>query len=215
MSDPNDTVPGWRLPEAWPALLRAQLAPRPAPAESAQLTGLMPEGAAAAAAVLVPIIDEPSGARLLLTQRAGHLRQHAGQVSFPGGRVEAGDDGALGAALREAREEIGIDPRYVEPLGYLPGQLVLTGFAITPVVARVRPGYTLSIDSTEVADVFTLPLSLVAAEASFRIVPRTVRGVELRLRELAWQGRVVWGATAAMLHNLSLALRRCGGGGPA
>jgi 8-oxo-dGTP pyrophosphatase MutT (NUDIX family) len=145
---------------------------------------------------------------LLLTQRAGHLRQHAGQISFPGGRIEPGDAGALAAALRETYEEIGIDPGFVEPLGYLPGQLVLTGFSITPLVACVRPGYTLRIDVTEVAEVFELPLAVVASEQSFRSVRREVRGVQLQLHELPWQGRVIWGATAAMLRNLGVALRQ-------
>ena len=107
-----------------------------------------------AAAVLVPIIDRPGAPTLLLTMRAGHLRQHAGQISFPGGRIEASDDDVLGAALRETREEIGVDSAFVEPLGFLPDQVVLTGFRITPVVALLRPGFTLQVDAAEVAEVF-------------------------------------------------------------
>ena len=202
------------MPADWPERLRGVLASEPAPAHSAQVTGLMPEGSVTPAAVLVPIVQRPTGPVLLLTQRAGHLRQHAGQISFPGGRIEVGDGGALAAALRETHEEIGIAPEFVEPLGYLPGQLVLTGFSITPLVGLVRPGYVLDIDATEVADVFELPLGVVALEQSFRTVPRLVRGVRLQLQELPWEGRVIWGATAAMLRNLSTALRQVLGEGP-
>ena len=199
------------LPADWPRRLRAVLAREPAPAHSAQVTGLMPEGDVSPAAVLVPIVQRPGGPVLLLTLRAGHLRQHAGQISFPGGRIEPGDAGALAAALRETHEEIGIEPGFIEPLGYLPGQLVLTGFSITPLVALVLPGYALAIDATEVAGVIELPLGVVAQEQSFRTVPREVRGVRLQLQELPWDGHVIWGATAAMLRNLGMALRQATG----
>jgi 8-oxo-dGTP pyrophosphatase MutT (NUDIX family) len=203
------------LPVDWPQRLRAVLAAEPAPAHSAQVTGLMPEGSVTPAAVLLPIVQRAAGPMLLLTQRAGHLRQHAGQISFPGGRIEAADAGAMAAALRETHEEIGIEPRFVEPLGYLPGQLVLTGFSITPLVGLVQPGFVLRIDATEVADVFELPLAVVALERSFRVVPRQVRGVQLQLHELPWEGRVIWGATAAMLRNLGTVLRQALPGGAA
>jgi 8-oxo-dGTP pyrophosphatase MutT (NUDIX family) len=203
------------LPADWPQRLRAVLAAEPAPAHAAQVTGLMPEGKVTPAAVLLPIVQRATGPMLMLTQRAGHLRQHAGQISFPGGRIEAGDAGAMAAALRETHEEIGIEPRFVEPLGYLPGQLVLTGFSITPLVGLVQPGFVLRIDATEVADVFELPLAIVALEQSFRVVPRQVRGVQLQLHELPWEGRVIWGATAAMLRNFSTLLRQALPGGAA
>jgi 8-oxo-dGTP pyrophosphatase MutT (NUDIX family) len=190
------------LPPDWPQRLRAALAPEPLPASLARLTGLLPEGTVTPAAVLVAIAEGASGPSLLLTTRAGHLRQHAGQISFPGGRIEASDGGPLAAALRETREEIGIDPAYVEPMGYLRGQLVLTGFSITPVVARLKPGFRLQVDATEVAEVFELPLAVVADAASFRPMPRVVRGVELLLHELPWEGRIIWGATASMLLSL-------------
>ena len=160
-----------------------------------------------AAAVLVPIIDRPAAPALLLTTRAGHLRQHAGQISFPGGRVESGDEDIVGAALRETREEIGIDPQFVEPLGFLPDQLVLTGFRITPVVALLRPGYTLRVDTTEVAEVFELPLEFVSAAGNFQPTRRVLRGIEVIFDDLPFEGRVIWGATAGMLQLLHAALR--------
>lgn len=159
------------------------------------------------AAVLVPIIDRPDVPSLLLTTRAGHLRQHAGQISFPGGRVESGDEDIVRAALRETREEIGIEPQFVEPLGFLPDQLVLTGFRITPVVALLHPGYTLRVDTTEVAEVFELPLEFLSAAGNFQPTRRVLRGVELTLDDLPYEGRVIWGATAGMLQLLHAALR--------
>jgi 8-oxo-dGTP pyrophosphatase MutT (NUDIX family) len=200
--------PRRQLPPDWPQRLRAVLAPGPVAAAQARVTGLMPEGPTTAAAVLLAIAERAAGPALLLTTRAGHLRQHAGQISFPGGRVESIDAGPLAAALRETEEEIGIQPGFVLPLGYLQGQLVLTGFAITPVVAQLRPGFQLQVDATEVAEVFELPLAVVADAASFRAMPRQVRGIELLLHELPWEGRVIWGATAGMLMSLHEALQR-------
>jgi 8-oxo-dGTP pyrophosphatase MutT (NUDIX family) len=155
-----------------------------------------------AAAVLVPIIDRAQAPSLLMTTRAGHLRQHAGQISFPGGGIEASDDDVLGAALRETQEEIGIDPSYVQPLGFLPDQIVLTGFRITPVVALVRPGYQLRVDGKEVAEVFEIPLEYLSEADNFRPTRRLLRGVEMTLNDLHFEGRVVWGATAGMLQVL-------------
>lgn len=196
------------LPGDWSPRLRAALAREPHHADATRLTGLLPEGPITPAAVLVAIAEGAQGPALLLTRRAGHLRQHAGQISFPGGRIEERDAGPLAAALRETHEEIGIEPGFVEPLGFLPGQLVLTGFSITPVVAVLRPGFRMVIDATEVAEVFEVPLALVAERASFRPVPRVLRGVEVLLHELPWQGHIIWGATAAMLLSLHEALQR-------
>jgi 8-oxo-dGTP pyrophosphatase MutT (NUDIX family) len=159
-----------------------------------------------AAAVLVPIIVREHSPSLLMTTRAGHLRQHAGQISFPGGGIEATDDDVLGAALRETEEEIGIDPSYVQPLGFLPDQIVLTGFRITPVVALVRPGYSLRVDSTEVAEVFEIPLEFLSDAENYRSTRRVLRGVEMTLNDLHYEGRVIWGATAGMLQMLRTAL---------
>ncbi len=159
-----------------------------------------------AAAVLVPIIDRADLPTLLMTTRAGHLRQHAGQISFPGGGIEASDDDVLGAALRETEEEIGIDSSYVQPLGFLPDQIVLTGFRITPVVALVRPGFSLRVDASEVAEVFEIPLEYLSDAGNFHSTRRTLRGVEITLNDLHFEGRVVWGATAGMLQMLRAVL---------
>jgi len=155
-----------------------------------------------AAAVLVPIVDHAHGPSLLMTTRAGHLRRHAGQISFPGGGIEATDDDVLGAALRETEEEIGIGSSYVEPLGFLPDQVVLTGFRITPVVALVRPGFTLRVDGKEVAEVFEIPLEYLCYAENFQPTRRILSGVEVTLNDLHFEGRVVWGATAGMLQML-------------
>jgi 8-oxo-dGTP pyrophosphatase MutT (NUDIX family) len=160
-----------------------------------------------AAAVLVPIIDRPHAPSLLLTARAGHLRHHAGQISFPGGGIEADDEDVVAAALRETREEIGIEGRYIEPLGFLPDQIVLTGFRITPVVALVRPEFSLQIDASEVTEVFEIPLDYIVDERNYLPVQRVLRGVEVTLNDLNYNGRVIWGATAGMLQVLHRALQ--------
>ncbi|HEV7433093.1 MAG TPA: CoA pyrophosphatase [Steroidobacteraceae bacterium] len=159
-----------------------------------------------AAAVLLPILEHRPSPSLLMTTRAGHLRQHAGQISFPGGGIEASDDDVLGAALRETEEEIGIASSFVQPLGFLPDQIVLTGFRITPVVALVRPGYSLRVDHREVAEVFEIPLEYLSHAENFQPTRRVLRGVEITLHDLHFEGRVVWGATAGMLQMLRAAL---------
>ncbi len=154
------------------------------------------------AAVLVPFVAHAEEPTLLLTLRTPHLRSHAGQVSFPGGRCEEEDDGPVGTALREAREEIGLDASRVEVLGVLDSYETITGFRVCPVVGFVTPGFSLEPDHNEVAEVFELPARLVLDRE--RWVERHVhyRGRERCFYELDWDGKHVWGATAGMLVGL-------------
>ena len=170
--------------------LRARLAPRP----PALATGLRP------AAVLVPLVARPAGLRILLTVRRADLPVHAGQICFPGGRVEAGETLAA-AALREAREETGIDPCEVTPLGFLPACETGSGFAVAPLVGRVAPGFTPVPCAREVAEVFEMPLAALTAPGAFRREP-VAGGRRPLYHVLRWRGRFIWGATATMLHAL-------------
>jgi 8-oxo-dGTP pyrophosphatase MutT (NUDIX family) len=155
-----------------------------------------------AAAVLVPIFERAGAPQLLLTVRASHLRTHAGQISFPGGRLEGQDSDAAAAALRETQEEIGIDADYVEPLGFLSDHVVRTGYRISPLVAWLRPGFALRADGTEVAEILELPLARLLACANYLARPRTLGGIECELLELPFGRHRIWGATAGILLNL-------------
>lgn len=157
-----------------------------------------------AAAVLVPVIVRESGATMLLTQRTAHLRDHAGQVSFPGGRSEPSDDSPEATALREAEEEVGLVSSQVEILGRLPEYRTGTGFVITPVVALVTPPLNLKLDDFEVAEVFEPPLEFLLDRANHQRQSIEVRGVMHEYWAMPWQGYFIWGATAGMLvalHN--------------
>jgi len=155
------------------------------------------------AAVLVPLVERRE-LTVLFTQRATQLRNHAGQISFPGGRIELADAGPAAAALREAREEIGLDERFVSVIGYLPDHVVITGFRITPVVAFVQPGFELLLASEEVEDTFEVPLDYLFDPGNHRLQRRrsTVSGAEVEFREIPFDGRTIWGATAGMLLTL-------------
>jgi 8-oxo-dGTP pyrophosphatase MutT (NUDIX family) len=159
-----------------------------------------------AAAVLVPIVEREPELTVLLTQRATQLRNHPGQISFPGGRVEAQDAGPREAALREAHEEIGLDPTYVTVIGYLPDHIVISGFRATPVVAFVRPGFELLLDAEEVQDTFEVPLSYVFQPSNHRTRRRRFgfgQGeTEVELCDIPYGERNIWGATAGMLLTL-------------
>lgn len=154
-----------------------------------------------AAAVLAPIVAHEGGLTVLLTQRASQLRAHSGQIAFPGGKIDPGET-ALEAALREAEEEIGLDRAFVEPLGWLDAYSTGTGFRIAPLVALVRPGFALSLNAHEVADVFETPLAFLMDEANHQIHERDIGGRRRRFYAMPHNERFIWGATAGMLRNL-------------
>ncbi|OHC71567.1 MAG: coenzyme A pyrophosphatase [Rhodocyclales bacterium RIFCSPLOWO2_02_FULL_63_24] len=155
-----------------------------------------------AAAVLVPVVVRQTGATMLLTQRTAHLRDHAGQVSFPGGRSEESDASPEATALREAEEEVGLAPSQVEILGRLPEYRTGTGFVITPVVGLVTPPLNLKLDDFEVAEVFEPPLEFLLDSANHQRQSIEVRGAMHEYWAMPWQGYFIWGATAGMLVAL-------------
>jgi 8-oxo-dGTP pyrophosphatase MutT (NUDIX family) len=156
------------------------------------------------AAVLVPIILRDPSATVLFTQRADALKHHAGQISFPGGRLEAADADPIAAALREAREEVGLDAQFVTVVGFLPDHIIGSGFRVTPVVAFVRPGFALAPDAREVQETFEAPLDYLFDPTNFRsrlrqFVPELP---PVQLTDIPVGDRVIWGATAGMLMSL-------------
>ncbi|UXY13935.1 CoA pyrophosphatase [Chitiniphilus purpureus] len=186
----------------WHGWLVSRLAAAPR-ADAADWPGLP---GATPAAVLIGVLPREDGARCLLTERAAHLSQHAGQISFPGGRIEAGDADAPAAALREAYEEVGLDPAQVAVAGQLGAYVTLSGYRVIPVVGVIAPDAALRPDPNEVAAVFDLPLASLLQPARYerRLVERGgVRGASYFIE---CEGRTVWGATAGMLLMLAAAL---------
>ena len=161
-----------------------------------------------AAAVLVPIIERPDGHTVLLTRRADHLHDHPGQVSFPGGRLDDTDRGPIDAALRETAEEIGLGREYVELAGLLDGYETVTGYGVTPVVAFIRPGFSLSLDAFEVAEAFEVPLAFFLDETSRRLHSGLRDGRRRYFYAFEYGDRCIWGATAGMLVNLQRRIAR-------
>jgi len=153
------------------------------------------------AAVLIPIIDR-SEPMVLLTQRTQELANHAGQVAFPGGKIDPADASPVAAALREAREEIGLAPALVEPLGYLDLYLTFTGFRILPTVARVKPDFTLALNPREVTEAFEVPLAFLLTPANHQRQSRDWRGVTREFYAMPFENRYIWGITAGILRNL-------------
>lgn len=166
------------------------------------LAGITASSERVPAAVLVPIIVRESGPTLLLTRRTAHLHDHAGQISFPGGRCEASDATPELTALREAREEVGIDPAQVEVLGRLPEYRTVTGFAIIPVVGLVTPPLNLRLDDFEVAEVFEPPLEFLLDRKNHLRHSLEFEGEQREFWAIPWQDHYIWGATAGMLVSL-------------
>jgi 8-oxo-dGTP pyrophosphatase MutT (NUDIX family) len=179
--DQPPSGPGWNLPE---------------------LSDLLPAGAPLRpAAVLIALIERANGPCVLLTRRTEALRLHAGQVSFPGGRIEADDADPVAAALREAEEEVGLAAALSSPRGYLDPFVTITGFHVYPVVATVSGGYVPRLDPSEVAEAFEVPLHFLLDPANVRELEMDWQGRRRRLLEYRYEGHRIWGATAAMLVN--------------
>jgi 8-oxo-dGTP pyrophosphatase MutT (NUDIX family) len=153
------------------------------------------------AAVLIAVVDHPEPT-ILLTQRSAHLNDHAGQIAFPGGKIDAIDSSPLDAALREAEEEVGLSRDFVEPIGYLDLYGTAFGFRILPTVARVRPGFQLTINHSEVDDAFEVPLSFLMNPANHQVHSKEFRGMERFYYAMPFAERYIWGATAGMLRVL-------------
>ena len=153
------------------------------------------------AAVLVGIVDRPIPT-VLLTQRTSDLSNHAGQIAFPGGKIDPHDDTPLAAAMREAEEEIGLDAKFIEPIGYLDLYLTFSGFRILPSLARISPDYTMTINEAEVADAFEVPLEFLMTPAHHARKSRENRGVTRQYYEMPYEDRYIWGVTAGILRNL-------------
>lgn len=200
-------IPASRMSPQW---LRAQFAqPRtwePERIEEQRIRRLNAEPIPAA--VLLPVVAREDGLGLLLTQRTAHLHDHAGQVSLPGGRVDAEDASAIDTALRETEEEIGLARRHIEVLGTLPDYFTGTGFRVTPVVSIVEPPFDLRADPFEVAEIFEVPMSFLMDGANHQ--RRTVElpnGMRRTFYAMPYERYFIWGATASMLRNLYHYLR--------
>ncbi|WP_296473511.1 CoA pyrophosphatase [Roseinatronobacter sp.] len=155
------------------------------------------------AAVLVGVSRTPDGPRLVLTKRASHLRNHPGQIAFPGGRQDKGDADLVATALREAEEEIGLPADAVEVLGALPAHETVTGFMVTPILAEITRDFIPRPDPGEVAEIFATPLAHVTDPARFRVERRIWRGTWRNYYIVPWGPYYIWGATARILHGLA------------
>lgn len=173
----------------------------PAPRDETATKGLKQ------AAVLVPIIERPEGLTVLLTKRTDHLTDHAGQISFPGGRIEPDDASPEHAALRETLEEIGLAPEHVEVIGRLATMVTGTGFCIVPVLGLIQPPFTLTADPFEVAEIFEVPLAFILDPLNHERHPRDPAATR-HYYVLPYEDRNIWGATAAILVDLATVLNR-------
>lgn len=154
------------------------------------------------AAVLVPIVLREPELTVLLTQRTDHLSSHGGQVAFPGGRIDADDEDAVAAALREAREETGLSSEFVETLGYLDSYLTVTAYHVVPVVALVKPGFIITPQASEVSAVFEVPLRFLMSPENHEKHSREWQGKQRFYYAIPYEERYIWGATAGMIRNL-------------
>ena len=187
------------------ARIREVLLPLPVATDFIQEAGGqdIPEQTLTSAAILFPIVLRGEEPTLLLTQRTAHLKDHAGQISFPGGRVEPEDSSRAVTALRETREEIGLTEEAIRIIGYLPEYRTGTGFRVTPVVAEITPPFVLQPDTFEVAEVFEVPLGFVINPANHRLHQIHYRGADRTYFAMPYQNRFIWGATAGMIRSLS------------
>lgn len=187
-----------------PEAIRSSLQAPPPPIEARDLHMIsLQEGTRTVeAAVLVPLVNRGEGVQVLLTQRAEHLRDHAGQISFPGGRVEPDDPDRETTALRETEEEVGLAAARVTLLGRLPGYEIPSGFRITPVVGWIEPPFDLVPDAFEVAEVFEAPLAHFLEPANYQRREYRFRGRHRHYLAVPYEGRYIWGATAGMLYSL-------------
>jgi 8-oxo-dGTP pyrophosphatase MutT (NUDIX family) len=182
---PADPLEVMRYPgsEHWPASLRQQL-----------------ESTLTPAGVLIPIFDRPdTGLSVLLTQRSAELKHHAGQISFPGGRMESADSNIAATALRETHEEVGIAGELVSVIGYLAPMPTITGYAVTPVVGMVAASVVPIADRNEVEFAFEVPLAFLLDRANHRVVERDLHGKTVPMIEFHYSGHRIWGATAMMI----------------
>jgi len=188
--DPLDFAAGWADP---PPFSDFDLVPEARPATRGPLKP---------AAVLAPIVRRPEGFTLLLTQRTADMPTHAGQIAFPGGRIQADDDGPVAAALRETHEEVGVEPRFITPLGAIPAYETVTGYRVAPIVGYVDPGFTLRPDPREVADVFEAPLAFLMNPANHERRETEWQGGRRAFFVMPFENRFIWGATAGMIKRL-------------
>lgn len=163
---------------------------------------MQPDNNLREAAVLVPLVDRPEGMTMMLTRRTEHLVDHPGQISFPGGRVEPEDASVEAAALREAEEEVGLDPSLVRIVGRLDQYITRTSFSVVPVVGIVEPNYTSNPDTFEVAEVFEVPLAFLLDPANHQRHHREYRGMRREFYAMPYGDYYIWGATAGMIKNL-------------
>ena len=155
------------------------------------------------AAVLIPIVERNDGLKVILTKRSNNLKQHPGQISFPGGKSEKTDKSLVATALRETKEEIGIKDKNVEILGQLSKHVTITGFKITPFIGRIKMGFSTEIQASEVSEIFEVPLSYLSNPRNFRVESVKWKGKKRFFYSIPYGPYYIWGATARILKNLA------------